>query len=220
MGTIHSGNKCEPLSFINNTFLSAEIDVTLRYATEEDRTKLTQINSFCSIPLEFEHNKHNIIIQNSAEIIAFFSISITGTQQTCCYIGYRCTHANFTRLGWAEFMAFAIMLFAVFMRCKYIFAIGVSDMPMVQTEHMRMDSTRNITVSQKILADKFSFEDAYKGEYDTKSQEFFKQFVGICEEAPESYMDLILGNMIKYEQYKYKFQHEARTLFDKYLEGR
>ena len=55
-----------------------------------------------------------------------------------------------------------------------------------------------------------------KGKYNDEMKAFFKKFMTVCKDGPETYLDLKLGDLRLYENYKFSLLHQTKTVFEKY----
>ena len=209
----------ESIKVLKELFKINDIDLRFVLLNKQNKNyqkyvdELSTMNTDCTFEVETHQNVFNLILKNKKYIVGY--LSIKNTSNECSTINYRCVKSDYYRCGIGEFLGFVAIFLSNYVGMKYIYSLGVSDIS-TQTSYSRMDETSDIVVSQKILIVKFGFVDAYKGKYNDEMKAFFKKFMTVCKDGPETYLDLKLGDLRLYENYKFSLLHQTKTVFEKY----
>jgi hypothetical protein len=124
-------------------------------------------------------------------------LSLDYDNEHCGYIDYMCATET-TIKGIGALLGFLSVFLSIILKKNMVFATGVGKTVMIP-KYPR-EGVNEIVISQYILIDKLGFIDGYK----TSTFDLDKLIAVSkkCGDAAETYLDLIYGDMTKYEDYK------------------
>ena len=202
---------CNLLNNILKNKVDLKVDFLKNYEMEKN---LMKMNKECFFEIEKEENVFNIIVFNKKDIVGFLSLKFTS--EYCSIINYRCVNDKYYKCGIGEFLGFISIFISIYYNKKYIFATGISDV-VTDMSYERISKNNEIAVSQKILIEKFGFIDSWKGKWDENKKLFSSDFMKLCKDSPETYLDLQLGDLSFYEKYKKLLIENPSKIFSKYI---
>ncbi len=127
-----------------------------------------------------------------------------------------CVNNKYYKCGIGEFLGFISIFISIFYNKKIIFSTGISDV-VTNMLYERISGNNEIAVSQKILIEKFGFIDSWKDKWDDNKKMFSVDFMKLCKDSPETYLNLQLGNLRFYEKYKNLLIKDPSIIFSKYI---
>jgi len=205
----------ESCNLLNN-ILKNKVDLQLKILKHDSEIeiKLKKMNKHCYFEINKEENVFNIIVFNKKNIVGFLSLQFTS--EYCSIINYMCVNNKYYKCGIGEFLGFISIFISIFYNKKIIFSTGISDV-VTNMLYERISGNNEIAVSQKILIEKFGFIDSWKDKWDDNKKMFSVDFMKLCKDSPETYLDLQLGNLRFYEKYKNLLIKDPSIIFSKYI---
>jgi hypothetical protein len=173
-----------------------QVSMHIEEVTEKNVAHAKQVLSRPQCTGSIDKDMCMLLIYKQAKPIGFLSLDLHS--EHCCEIIYICVAPTRTK-GVGTLLGFLSVFIAKMCQKSMVISTGIS-IDVMKPKYKRHGGLDEMAVSQFVLVDKLGFFDGYRA--DTYDANKLTGIMRLCGDLPETYLDLVGGNMIKYETYK------------------